>query len=89
MVVIKFLPRAEKDILALPEELQNEILNKIELLAPFPHMGSAMEKAYEGYRCLLAGKNRYRIIYKVTSPSLVEIAYIRHCRRQVTLRLVH
>lgn len=88
MVTVKFLPRAEKDLLELPEELQTEILNKAELLVRFPQMGPAMEKAYRGYRCLLAGRNRYRVIYQVKSPSLVEIAYIRHCHRQVTLRLV-
>lgn len=88
MAVVKFLPRAEKDLWALSEPLQDEILNRAEMLAEFPRMGRAMEKAYRGYRYLLAGRNRYRIIYKVSSPSLVEIAYIRHCRRQMGLRLV-
>jgi plasmid stabilization system protein ParE len=88
VVVVKFLPRAEKDLLALPSSLQDEILNKTDLLSRFPQMGQRMERAYQGYRYLLAGRNQYRLIYKTTSPSLVEIAYIRHCKRQMGLRLV-
>lgn len=88
MAAVKFLPRAEKDLLALSPPLQDEILNKAALLNRFPEMGPKMERAYRGYRYLLAGRNQYRIIYKVKSQSLVEIAYIRHCKRQMGLRLV-
>lgn len=87
-VVVKFLPRAERDLLALPDSIQDEILHKVRLLAQFPCMGQGMERAYRGYRYLLAGKNHYRIIYKVSSSSLIQIAYIRHCRRQMRLRIV-
>ncbi len=87
MAIVKFLPRAVKDFLALSFETQSEILNKAELLQNFPLIGRAMERAYSGYRCLLAGKNRYRIIYKTKNQD-VEIAYIRHCRRQMTLRMI-
>lgn len=89
MPKVKLLPRAVKDLLELPKDTQEEILNKMELLESFPEMGSKMEKAFENYRCLLAVKNRYRIIYKVKSAHLVEVAYIRHCRRQMGLRIVH
>lgn len=89
MATVLFLPRAEKDLLELPDKLQDEILNKAAMLADFPHMGPAMERAFRGYRCLLAGNNRYRIVYKVVSAKRVEIAYIRHCRRQMRLRLIH
>lgn len=88
MVTIKFLPRAEKQLLELHKQLQDEILHKVEMLISFPYMGPAMEKAYFGCRYLLAGRGIYRIIYKVVSRSLVEIAYIRHCRRQLGLRVV-
>lgn len=89
MTTVKFLPRAEKDLLLLPENLQNEILEKTKMLAHFPHMGQRMEKAYFNYRYLLAGRNQFRIIYRVTSEVLVEIAYIRHCKRQMRLRLIN
>ena len=89
MVVVKFLPRAEKDFEALSESLQDEILDKCDLLSKFQKMGSPMEKAYFGFRYLLVGRRRYRLIYKATPPDLVEIVSIRHCRRQMGLRLVH
>jgi plasmid stabilization system protein ParE len=82
------LPRAEKELLTFAPELQDEIIHKLEMLEQFPHLGIRMEQAFSGYRCLLAGRNRFRIIYKVRNSDLVEIAYIRHCRRQITLRLV-
>ena len=88
MAVVRFLPRAEKDLLELPEHLQDEILEKADLLKEFPEMGPVMEQAYSGYRFLLADRNHYRIIYKVVSAALVEVRYIRHCRRQSGLRIV-
>ncbi|MDO8520392.1 MAG: type II toxin-antitoxin system RelE/ParE family toxin [Deltaproteobacteria bacterium] len=88
MITVKFLPRAEKQLLELYPPLQDEILSKVKMLSQFPYMGEAMGMAYAGYRCLLAGRGAYRIVYKVTSPALVEIATIRHCRRQVGLRII-
>lgn len=85
---IIFLPRAEKDLLDLPRKVQDEILTKIETLRQFPYIGQKMEKAYTDYRFLLAGRNLYRIIYKILSPRRIVIAYIRHCSRQLGLRLV-
>ncbi|MBI3541038.1 MAG: type II toxin-antitoxin system RelE/ParE family toxin [Deltaproteobacteria bacterium] len=88
MVVVKLLPKAEKDFDSFSESLQDEILYKMDLLSQFPQMGPKMEKAYKKHRYLLVGKNQYRLIYKITSPKLVDVAYIRHCRRQMGLRLV-
>ena len=85
---VKFLPRATRQLLIFTPPLQDEILAKTGMLSHFPYMGQPMEKAYVGYRCLLAGGGAYRIIYKIVSPVLVEIAYIRHCRRQMGLRIV-
>lgn len=47
-----------------------------------------MFDAFHGYRALLAVKNSYRIIYRIASDELIEIAYIRHCARQTHLRLI-
>lgn len=88
MAVVKFLPRAEKGFLSLPPPLQDEILEKVKMLSRFSALGPRMERAYAGYRFLLVGKNWYRIIYKIVSPQLIHIAYIRHCKRQMGLRLI-
>lgn len=47
-----------------------------------------MFDAFTGYRSLLTAKNTYRAIYRILSEDLIEIAYIRHCARQIRLRVV-
>ncbi len=82
-------PQAQRDLDAiqrLSPKIFEEILYKIELLADFPEMGPAMDQAYQGFRQLLCGN--YRIIYEVMSSNRVEVAYVRHCSRQLGLRLL-
>lgn len=85
---VKLLPRAEKELEALPTVLQDQIISKLELLCDFPEMGPAMFDAFAGYRALLAARNTYRIIYRVVSEDEIEVAYIRHCASQSRLRIV-
>jgi plasmid stabilization system protein ParE len=85
---VKLLPRAEKELEALPLAIQDQIISKLELLYDFPELGPAMFDAFQGYRALLAARNTYRIIYRVVRDDLIEVAYIRHCARQVRLRVV-
>ena len=84
----KLLPRAQKELEALPFAVQDQIIAKLELLRDFPEMGPAMFDAFQGYRALLAAKNTYRIIYRIVSDDLIEVAYVRHCARQTRLRLI-
>jgi len=85
---VKLLPRAQKELEALPPAIQDQIIAKLEILRDFPEMGAAMFDAFQGYRAILAAKNNYRIVYRVISNDLVEVAYIRHCARQMRLRLI-
>lgn len=85
---VKLLPRAQNDLDALPLAIQDQIVAKLELLRDFPEIGAAMFDAFQGYRALLAAKNSYRIVYRIISDDLVEVAYIRHCARQMRLRLI-
>jgi plasmid stabilization system protein ParE len=85
---VKLLPRAEKELEALPTTIQDQIISKLELLRDFPELGPAMFDAFQGYRALLAAKNTYRIIYRIVRDDLIEVAYIRHCARQTRLRLI-
>jgi len=85
---VKLLPRAEKELAALPASVQDQIISKLELLRDFPELGPAMFDAFEGYRALLAAKNTYRVIYRIVSDELIEVAYIRHGARQVRLRVL-
>ena len=85
---VKLLPRAQRELEALPLAIQDQIIAKLELLPDFPEIGAAMFDAFQGYRALLAAKNTYRIVYRMVSDDLVEVAYIRHCARQMRLRLI-
>ena len=85
---VKLLPRAVEELEALPSAVQDQIISKLELLYDFLEMGPAMSDAYTGYHALLAAKNTYRIIYRIVSDEVVEIAYIRHCARQTRLRII-
>lgn len=85
---VKLLPRAQKELEALPLAVQDQIIAKLELLRDFPEMGPAMFDAFQGYRALLAARNTYRMIYRIVSDDLIEVAYVRHCARQTRLRLI-
>lgn len=85
---VKLLPRAQRELGALPLVIQDQIIAKLEFLRDFPEIGPAMFDAFQGYRALLAAKNTYRIVYRIVSEDLVEVAYVRHCARQTRLRLI-
>ena len=85
---VKLLPRAVEELEALPSAVQDQIISKLELLYDFLEMGPAMSDAFAGYHAFLAAKNTYRIIYRIVSDEVVEIAYIRHCARQTRLRII-
>lgn len=82
---IFWLPQAEEDYAKLSNREKEIVMARIDLLATFPFMGPAMWGAYRGFRCLLAGS--YKIIYRVFGKE-VEIAYIRHQKRQIRLRVI-
>ncbi|MGH7830174.1 MAG: type II toxin-antitoxin system RelE family toxin [Candidatus Binatia bacterium] len=83
---VKLLPRAQKDLEVLAPAIQDQIIAKLDLLRDFPEIGPAMFDAFQGYRTLLTAKNTYRIVYRIASDDLIEVAYIRHCARQTRLR---
>ena len=85
---IRLLPRAERELAALPEPVRDQFIAKIELLYDFPGLGAAMFDAFAGYRALLAARNTCRVVYRIVAEDLIEIAYIHNCARQVGLRVV-
>ena len=97
---IKLLPRAEKELEALSPAIQDQIINKLELLREFPEMGPAMFDAFQGYRSLLEavekplrqaqGERRGTEECRrfPVREDLIEVAYIRHRAKQIRLRVV-
>ncbi len=88
-IQVVFLKSAKLEFSNLPDPIQMDILKRIKDLQELPRLGQAMEQAYEGYRCLLVGRRQYRLIYRILNDEMIEITYIRHCRRQLGLRPVH
>ena len=76
------MPRAQRELSAFRLSVQDQILAKLEMIRELPEMEAPMVDAYQGYRSLVAVRRSYRIV----SDDLVEIAYIRHCARQIGLR---
>lgn len=85
---IKLLPRAGKELEALPSAIQDQIVSKLELLQQFPELGPVIFDAFQDYCVLLTARNTYRIIYRIVSDDLIEVAYIRHYARQTRLRII-
>jgi len=78
---IVLLPRAERELAALPDAARERVIAAVEMLADFPHLGIAMVGPFHGYRCLYADASRYRVIYKTPAQNRVEIAWLRHVKR--------
>lgn len=55
---VRFHPSGAAELDRLPADVAEQIVRKIELLREFPFLGAAMYDAYEGYRSLLAARNR-------------------------------
>lgn len=55
------------------------IIRALRLLETFPEMGAPMVGPFMGYRSTIVAM--FRIVYRVLPRGIVEIAYIRHCRR--------
>lgn len=49
------------------------------MLEKFPEMGVAMVGPFTGFRSTIV--SMFRIVYRVLPRAVVEIAYIRNCRR--------
>ncbi len=80
-VQIDLLPQAISDLEAIKEPLFSKVVVKIRLLKEFPSLGPALYGPLTGYRALTV--DLFRIVYRAVSDDLLEIAYIRHCKRRM------
>jgi len=76
---IVLLPQVIEDLDEIEDPMFSRLLKKIQLLAEFPQLGSAMVGSYIGYRCLVV--DFFRIVYRVIGNKAIEVAYVRHGRR--------
>ena len=77
---VRLLPRAARELAALPDPIQERLLQAVELLADLPHLGVAMVGSFQSYGCLLAHGGCYWIIYNVVGCLCVDIAWFRYVR---------
>ena len=78
---VYFLAQAQEDLDPVKDPLWTEIIEKIELLKEYPLWGAPMDGPFTGYRSFVVGI--FRVVYKVISDRRIEIAYIRHCKRNL------
>jgi plasmid stabilization system protein ParE len=76
---VVLLPQARADLDTIYDPLYTRVIRRLRLLEKFPELGSAMTGPFVGFRSTVVGL--FRIVYRVSTPKVVEIAYIRHCRR--------
>ncbi len=77
---IVLLAQAQEELDALSDPLLSDIAHRLETLAEFPELGAAMAGPFAGYRSLVIGF--FRVVYRRLSEDIIEIAYIRDCRRK-------
>ncbi len=75
---VVLLPQAQADLDAIFDPVLS-VTRRLRLLERFPEFGARMVGPFRGYRSTVV--EMFRIVYRVTAPRTVEVAYIRDCRR--------
>ena len=77
---VVLLPQAAEDLDEIADPLFSRIIGRIESLKQFPSLGAPMFGPFSTYRSFVVGL--FRVVYRVRTKTIVEIAYVRHCRRR-------
>ena len=78
---IILLPQALEDLEEVMDPLWTKLMDKIQLLKEFPSLGPPLDGLYLGYRALTVGI--FRVMYRIVSDQAIEVAYVRHCKRDL------
>ncbi len=76
---VVLLPQAAEDLDTIYDPVLTRVLRRLRLLERFPDFGAAMTGPFAGYRSTAV--EMFRIVYRVRTAKVVEVAYIRHARR--------
>ena len=77
---VVLLPQAQEDLDAVFDPLLSEIARRLESLKEFPELGAPMGGPFAGFRSVVVGP--FRIVYRVLPRGVIEVAYVRDCRRK-------
>lgn len=78
------LPRALLDLDEIREPLLGRVVQRIEALKSFPELGGRMPAPYTDFRGTVV--DFFRIVYRVRENGVLEVAFIRDCRRRLSKR---
>ncbi|HXT02103.1 MAG TPA: type II toxin-antitoxin system RelE/ParE family toxin [Elusimicrobiota bacterium] len=81
---LRFLPLAEEDVLAISEPLFSRVSRRLRILTQFPEMGAVMPKPFSDMRSTVV--DNFRIVYRLLPDGVIEVAYVRDCRRRLPPR---
>lgn len=76
---VVLLPQAQEGLDEIYDPVFTRIVRRLRLLERFPELGPPMIGRFAGYRSTVVAM--FRVVYRVLPRGVVEIAYIRHCRR--------
>jgi plasmid stabilization system protein ParE len=76
---VVLLPQAQADLDDIYEPVLGRIFRRLRLLEKLPELGAPMMGPFAGYRSTVVAM--FRIVYRILPRGIVEVAYVRHCRR--------
>lgn len=72
-------PQAQADLDQIYDPVLARVLRRLRYLERFPELGAPMMGPFVGYRSTVV--EMFRIVYRLRPRGIVEIAYVRDCRR--------
>ena len=76
---VVLLRQAQETLDEIYEPVLARIIRRLRLLERLPELGAPMIGPFMGYRSTVVAM--FRIVYRLMPGEVVEVAYIRHCRR--------
>ena len=77
---LRFLPQAADELAAISDPLLSRVVRRLELLKKFPELGAYMPQPHGDMRSTVV--EAFRIVYRIRADGVIEVAYIRDCRRR-------
>lgn len=73
------LPQAQDDLDEIHDPVLSRVVRRLRLLEKLPELGAPMLGPFVGYRSTVV--DMFRIVYRLRPRKVIELAYVRHCRR--------
>jgi len=80
-VKVVLLPQAQEDLDAIAEPLFSRVIHRLEVLKEYPELGAVMGGPFSGYRSAVV--DLFRVVYRLLPKDVIEVAYVRDCRRRL------